>query len=87
MDNRKELSRLTSDIPKQYHLKIKSIALLTGKTIREVLMDAIDAIDIECITSAHLPNKETRKVLDEIKEEKNILRNNDTDKITKKFGL
>ena len=67
MDNRKNLSRLTSDIPKQYHLKIKSIALLTGKTIREVLMDAIDSIDIECLTSTHLPNKETRKVLDEIK--------------------
>ncbi len=87
MNNRKDLSRLTSDIPKQYHLKIKSIALLTGKTIREVLMDAIDSIDIECITSTHLPNKETRKVLDEIKEEKNILRGKDADKISKKFGL
>ncbi len=74
MNNRKNRSRLTADLPKEYHLKIKSIALLTGKTIREVLMDAIDAIDVECITSTHLPNKETRKVLDEIKEGKNIVR-------------
>jgi hypothetical protein len=87
MNNRKDLSRLTSDIPKDYHLKIKSIALLTGKTIREVLMDAIDAIDIECITSTHVPNKETRKVLDEIKEGKNTLNTNEADKVTKKFKL
>lgn len=87
MDNRKDLSRLTSDIPKQYHVKIKSIALLTGKTIREVLMEAIDAIDIECITSDHVPNKETRTVLEEIKKGKNIIRGKAAAKITKKLGL
>ena len=70
MDNRKNLSRLTSDIPKQYHVKIKSIALLTGKTIREVLMDAINAISLKCITSDHIPNKETQTVLEEIKKGK-----------------
>lgn len=87
MSNRKDLSRLTSDIPKQYHVKIKSIALLTGKTIREVLMDAIDAIDIECITSDHMPNEETRKVLEEIKKGKNLISGKEAEKITKKLGL
>lgn len=87
MDNNKNLSRLTSDIPKQYHVKIKSIALLTGKTIREILMNAIDALDIECITSDHVPNKETRKVLEEIKKGKNLIRGKEADKITKKLGL
>jgi len=87
MDNRKDLSRLTSDIPKQYHVKIKSIALLTGKTIREVLMEAIDAIDMECIASDHVPNKETRKVLEEIKKGKNLIRGKGAEKITKKLGL
>jgi hypothetical protein len=65
MNNPKELSRLTSDIPKHYHLKIKSIALLTGKTIREVL---IDAIHIECIPSTHIPKHV--KCLMESKKEK-----------------
>jgi predicted DNA-binding protein len=87
MSNQKELSRLTSDIPKEYHLKIKSIALLTGKTIRDVLMNAIDAIDMECITSTHIPNKVTRKVLEEIKEGKNLIRGKEAEKITKKLGL
>lgn len=87
MDNRKELARLTSDIPKQYHVKMKSIALLTGKTIREVLMEAIDAIDIECITSDHAPNKETQKVLEEIKKGKSLIKGKEADKITKKLGL
>lgn len=87
MDNRKNLSRLTSDIPKQYHIKIKSIALLTGKTIREVLIEAIDALDMECMTSDHIPNKETQKVLEEIKKGKNLIRGKEAEKITKKLGL
>lgn len=74
VENRKDLSRLTADIPKRYHVKIKSVALLTGKTIREVLIDAIDAIDIECMVSDHIPNKETLKVLEEIKKGENLIR-------------
>jgi hypothetical protein len=87
MDNRKNLSRLTSDIPKQYHIKIKSIALLTGKTIREVLIEAIDALDMECMTSDHIPNKETQKVLEEIAKGKNLVRGKEAEKNTKKLGL
>jgi hypothetical protein len=37
-------------------------------------MDAIDDISIECIASSHIPNEETRKVLEEIKEGKNLIR-------------
>lgn len=87
MNNKKELSRLTSDIPKEHHLKIKSIALLTGKTIREVLIDAIDSMSIECMQSDHMPNKETLKVLKEIQEGKNLIKNKEAEAITKKLGL
>lgn len=85
--NENELSRLTADIPKEYHLKIKSIALLTGKTIREVIMEAIDSIDVSCIESDHIPNAETRKVLEEIRQGKNLIKGKEAEKITKKLGL
>ncbi len=87
MEARKGLSRLTSDIPKEYHIKIKSIALLTGKTMREVLMEAIDNIDIQCISSKHVPNAETCKALEEIKRGENLIQGKEAEKITKKFGL
>ena len=82
-----ELSRLSADIPKQYHKKIKSIALLSGKTIREVLMEAIDSIDIECVTSDHIPNAETRRVVEEIERGKNLIKGKEAEKVTKKLGL
>lgn len=87
MYNKNELSRLSADIPKKYHAKIKSIALLTGKTIKEVLMEAIDSLDIECFESDHIPNKETRRVLDEIKKGKGLVKGKEAEKITKKLGL
>ena len=87
MNRKEELTRLTSDIPKESHIKIKSIALLTGKTIREVLIDAIDSLDIACIESDHIPNKETRRVLEEIKKGKNLIKGKKAEKITKKLGL
>ncbi len=87
MNSRKDLTRLTSDIPKEYHIKIKSIALLTGKTMREILMEAIDNIDINCMTSDHMPNTETKKVLEEIARGENIIRGKEAEKITKKLGL
>jgi hypothetical protein len=50
-------------------------------------MNAIDPIDINCITSDHLPNKATQKVLEEIRKGKNLIRGKEADKITKKLGL
>lgn len=87
MSNKNELARLTADIPKEYHTKIKSIALLTGKTIREILMEVIDSIDIKCIESDHIPNEETRKIFEEIKKGKNLIRGKKAEALTKKLGL
>lgn len=47
--NREELSRLTADIPKEYHIKLKSVALISGKSIRTVIMELIDTLDLEAI--------------------------------------
>lgn len=47
----------------------------------------MDAIDMECVTSDHVPNKETQKVLEEIKKGKNLIREKEADKVTKKLGL
>ena len=81
------LTRLTADVPKKYHTKLKSIALVTGKTIREILMDAIDSIDMECIKSEHLPNKETLKSIDNIEHGKNLTEIDDLRDLFKKLGI
>ena len=86
-NNSPELSRLTADIPKKYHLKLKSISLVTGKTIREILMDAIDSIDMECIKSEHKPHKETLKSIDNIEKGKNLTEIDDLKDLFKKLGI
>lgn len=87
MHNEINLTRLTADVPKKYHTKLKSIALVTGKTIREILMDAIDSIDMECIKSEHIPNKETLKSIHNIEQGKNLTEIDDLRDLFKKLGI
>lgn len=90
MNNRNNLSRLTADIPKEHHIKLKSIAVLTGKSIREILINAIDSIkleDLECASSDHIPNKETQKRFEDVKNKKNIKEAEDLVDLLKKLGL
>ncbi|MDR3645943.1 MAG: hypothetical protein P4L22_00195 [Candidatus Babeliales bacterium] len=87
MEKQKELTRLTLDIPTDEHRKLKSMAALTGKSMRDVLLQALDYIDIECLVSAHIPNNETQKVLEEIENLENLVRDKQAEIITKKLGL
>lgn len=82
-----ELSRLTADIPKACHLKLKSIALVTGKSMRDVLVDAIEAIDIECLASNHVPNAETLKAMENIEAGKGLVEIDDLKDLFKKLGI
>jgi len=70
--SKENLSRLTIDIPKKHHIKLKSIALITEKSMREIIIDAIESIDLKCLNNKHLPNKETLKSIDNIKKGKNL---------------
>lgn len=41
MSKPKKLSRITIDIPKEDHQKLKAIAALMGKSMRDVILESI----------------------------------------------
>ena len=71
MSVKNELSRLTIDIPREEHRKLKSLAALLGKSMREVILESIK-MSRECLASEHIPNAETRKSLENIEKRKNL---------------
>ncbi len=50
-------------------------------------MDAIDSMHIKCIESSHIPNQETRKVLEAVAQGKNLIKDKEAAKICKKKGF
>lgn len=85
-----ELSRITIDIPKTSHKKLKAMAALQGVSMREVINNLIDqqilGDSAEC-PHGHIPNKKTTKVLKNIKEGKNLVKAENVQELLKKLGL
>ncbi len=77
-----ETVRLTLEIPKKYHRKLKSFAAMHGKTIKEVVLDSTGYVmaqeeQIEECKRCHEPNEDTIKVIEEMLQGKNIARAKD----------
>lgn len=66
-----DLSRIIIEIPKEQHRRLKSRAAILGKSMREVILEALEATDM-CLHSDHYPNKETLKSLKNIEKGKNL---------------
>ena len=61
MKTKNELSRITVDIPKINHKKLKAMAALTGRSMREIITESIE----DYLGSAKYPNKKTLKAMEE----------------------
>jgi hypothetical protein len=71
MSTKHETIRLTIEIPKMHHKKLKSFAAMRGISMREVIMASTDFLmskaaedTYECLHS-HEPNEETLKAIEE----------------------
>jgi len=90
---KRELSRITLDIPASVHKKFKSFAAKKGKSMRELMIDLIElqlslpAKEEEECPYSHEPNAETIKALENIDKGKNLVRAKDTKDFLKKLGL
>lgn len=56
-----------------------------GRSIRYIKVDMQD--EIECTQSDHMPNKETKKVIEDTIKGKGLIRGKKAKAITKKLGL
>jgi len=92
MNAKSELSRITVDIPKIDHKKLKAMAANLGVSMREIILESIkerlaaQGQDDECPYN-HVPNEETIKAIKRAKNKKNLVRVKDMDEFRKKLGL
>lgn len=78
-----ELSRLTIDIPKKLHKRLKAMAAFSGKSMREYINELL----AKELYSEKKPNKETLDVIDSIEKGENLVEADDAEDLFKKLGL
>lgn len=83
------ITRLSLDLPIKSHKELKTLAALTGKSIRDLFLEAIPWImeTNECHLSKHIPNEETLESIKNIEEGKNLTEYKNVDDLFKKFGM
>lgn len=86
MSTKSNISKITIDIPKNYHKKLKSIAALCGISMRQLLVQAIKEI-CESSDDNHSPNEETMKTIQNIEKNKKLIKCKDASDLFKKLGL
>ena len=61
-----DLSRITVDIPKDSHKKLKAMAALLGKSMREIIIETIE----KNLLNPKTPNKKTLRAIKDVEKEK-----------------
>jgi ribosomal 50S subunit-associated protein YjgA (DUF615 family) len=72
MSTKNDLSRITLDIPRETHQRLKLRAAIVGKSMRQVILEAIESME-ECLQSDHYPNEKTLKAIENIEKSKNLI--------------
>jgi ribosomal 50S subunit-associated protein YjgA (DUF615 family) len=81
--DRKELSRITIDLPVADHKQLKAIAAILGKSMRDVVMDSIK----EHLNKIKTPNKKTLRSIANIEAGKDLVKAKDAKDLFKKLGI
>ncbi|MBA3954825.1 hypothetical protein H0X48_05905 [Candidatus Dependentiae bacterium] len=84
MNTKQDISHILIALPKEQHRRLKTKAAALGKTMREIILEALEALDV-CSLSAHQPNQETQQVLNEVIEGKNLVRATSVDDFIKRI--
>lgn len=91
MSTKNSLSRITIDIPKIDHKKLKAMAAITGKSMRTLVIELIESglaeYKIEECPYDHTPNKKTIQAIENTKKGKNLKKFKNVDDLFKKLGL
>jgi len=86
MDTKGNLSRITIDIPATDHKKLKARAALLGKSMREIILEALESME-PCFDSDHIPNKKTVQAIKDIERKKGLATAQEIKDFSKKMGL
>lgn len=78
-----KLFRMTIDIPAEDHKRLKALAALLGKSMREIVADWIHG----SLYSENTPNAETMKAIDSIEKGKDLIESKNAQEFFKKLGI
>jgi hypothetical protein len=77
------LSRMTLDIPAEDHKRLKALAAVLGKSMREIVAEWIHGN----LYSENTPNVETLKAIESIEKGKDLIQSKDAEHMFRKLGI
>jgi hypothetical protein len=83
MNPKTELSRITVDIPTKDHKRLKAVAALLGKSMRELIIISIE----EHLQKVDMPNKKTLKAMKDVADGKNLVKAKDAQDLFKQLDI
>lgn len=83
MSTKTEVSRITIDIPRTAHRKLKAMAAVLGKSMRELVVESIEAR----LENPQLPNQETLKTMQKIESKVGLVKAKNAKDLFKKLGI
>ena len=83
MSAKSHMSRMTIDVPEEDHKRLKALAAILGKSMREIIIEWIH----EHLYSSNTPNAETLEAIRQIESGKNLIESDNIDDLFKKLGI
>ncbi|MBU4269992.1 hypothetical protein KJ644_02120 [Candidatus Dependentiae bacterium] len=80
---KRELSRITIDIPRESHKKLKTLAAIQGKSMREIVLESIE----KNLLNPKIPNKKTLQAIKHVEEKKGLVKAKNAKDLFKKLGI
>ena len=83
MSTKSHMSRMTIDVPEEDHIRLKALAAIMGKSMRELIIEWIH----EHLYSKNSPNAETLAAIKQIERGENLIHSDNIDDLFKKLGI
>lgn len=77
------MSRMTLDIPQEDHRRLKALAAVLGKSMKEIIIEWMH----EHLYSSNTPNAETLDAIKQIERGENLIESENIDDLFKKLGI
>ncbi len=83
MTAKSHMSRMTIDVPEEDHKRLKALAAVLGKSMREIVIEWIQ----DHLYSSNTPNAETLEAIKQIERGENLVESDSMDDLFKKLGI
>ncbi len=83
MNTKGHLSRMTIDIPDEDHKRLKALAAILEKSMREIIIEWMH----EHLYGTNTPNAETLEAIKQIEHGENLIESDNIEDLFKKLGI